>query len=82
MQNKTLKQFFIYECLGEQLLLLLTLFDCSIYFQKVCQLFNKLAALLVNTGKRYEKKFNSIFDQEKKISLYFSPKISRHIEVS
>ena len=65
MQNKTLKQFFIDECLGEQLLLL-TLFDCSIYFQKVCQLLNKLPALFVNTGKKYENKFNSIFGQENK----------------
>ena len=69
MPNKTLKQFFIHECLEEPLLLL-TLFDCSIYFQKVCQFFNKLTALFVNIGKRYENKFNSIFGQEKKISLY------------
>ena len=51
-------------------LLLLKLFDCSIYFQKVCQLFNKLATLFVNTGKKYENKFNSIFGQEKNICIF------------
>ena len=51
-----------------------TLFENELSNQKVCQLLNKLPALFVNTGKKYENKFNSILVKKRKLVCILSLK--------